>query len=267
MKTRTLFVATTMVIVTTICIAIGSGSLADDKPLPLTPNMNNAIVPEPIAAKIVEIESKEIQKILTEPKVGNKDRKRAIALGVVIAGMADEHSKDPKFAAIRGQAVRVIDALTKENLSEAKDLVNKLLEGTASPKPGKLELHMAFWDAPNNDFDREMAMQLFKSQRAGGKGIEIAIKGWAAAAPNVNQMDRARDVAYEVRILADVIQKVGPKEAIGNKLLADWVKFSEALKEAASEAATKKKPGDMQKAMNKLDTACAGCHAVFKKNN
>jgi hypothetical protein len=123
---------------------------------------------------------------------------------------------------------------------------------------------MFFWDAANNEFDRDLVMQLFKSQRAGGKGIEISIKNWAAAAPNAQEMEKARMAANEVATLAEVIEKVAPGPG-GRMAPANWIKFSRALKEAALDAAKKNKPDDMQKAMNKVDAACVGCHNLFKK--
>ena len=229
-----------------------------------TPADERPAVPPKVAIKIIEAESKDIQDIFSAAKVMNKDRKRAFTAAAVIAGMADANSKDARFAGIRDQAGKLLDALTRQDLKAAKDHASALLSGQGGAGQTKFELHKYFWDPANGDYDRDLVMHLFKSQRAGGKGIEIAIKKWAAVAPNAKEMEEARVTAYEIATLADIIEKVAP--GTGGRLPpANWIQLSKALKDAALEAAKMNKSDDMQKAMNKVDAACVTCHNQFKK--
>ena len=263
MKRRRLLFVASIFLVAALLAPIRNPSRGDDPSLKLVDTQPS--VPPKVAAKIIETESKEIQDILSVAKVNNKDRKRAFTTTAVIAGMADANSKDPKFAAIRDQAIKMLDALVKEDLAMAKEHATGLLDGKATGSAKKTDLHMYFWDAANANFDRDLVMQLFKSQRAGGKGFESTIKNWIAAPPNESDLEKARITAYEIATLADIIEKVAPGPGPG-VFPAKWIQFSKELKEAAKEAAKKNSRDDMRKAMNKLDTACVNCHNLFKKN-
>jgi hypothetical protein len=110
-----------------------------------------------------------------------------------------------------------------------------------------------------DDFDRDTTMQLFKSTRIGGLGIETMIQQFAQTAPTPKEMEKIVAALYRVQVLTEVIDKVAPE---GKS--AKWGGYSKALRDAVVDATTKKKPEDLKTALNKIDGACAACHAEFK---
>ncbi|HEV3145920.1 MAG TPA: hypothetical protein VGZ47_18690 [Gemmataceae bacterium] len=259
MRTRTLLGVGGVLLVIAVVGLIWTESRADDK---LT-------VPAAAASKLIDEDTKEIQKTLSDAKVGNKDRKRALILAVVIAAVANDNAKDPKMAATRDEALKIADALKKEDTAAAKAAAMNLskISGGSGNQPMKLDLAKYVYDDENKDFDRDLLMHLFKSSRAGGLGIETLIKNNCDKAPTGKDVDKSINAIYTIAALSSVIEQVGPKEKVGAKDPKDWVRFSKALKDSVAEAYDKKKPADVKNAFNKIDASCVGCHNVFKKNN
>jgi hypothetical protein len=259
MRTRTLLGVGGVLFASIVSGLICNQSRADDK---LT-------VPAAAATKLIDEETKEIQKTLSEAKVGNKDRKRALLAAVVIAAVANDNAKDAKMAATRDVALKVADALKKEDTAAAKAAAAELSKpsGGSAGEPMKLDLAKYVFDDENKDFDRDLAMHLFKSTRAGGLGIETLIKNNTEKAPAGKDVDKSISAIYTIAALSNVIEQIGPKEKVGAKDPKDWARFSKALKDSVAEAYDKKKPADLKSAFNKIDASCVGCHNIFKKNN
>ena len=85
------------------------------------------------------------------------------------------------------------------------------------------------------------------------------IQQFAQTAPTPKEMEKIVAALYRVQVLTEVIDKVAPE---GKS--AKWGGYSKALRDAVVDATTKKKPEDLKTALNKIDGACAACHAEFK---
>jgi hypothetical protein len=226
-----------------------------------SPADEKSVVPASVAVKIVEEDSKDIQKILNAEKVRRPDRRRALVSALVVATVANNNAKDPQMAAVRDQAVHLLNALKADDADTAKEAA-KRLTSVKPAGPGTMQnLGLEKYLKEGDDFDRDTTMQLFKSTRAGGLGIETMIQQYAKTAPTAKEMEKIMAALYRVQILTEVIDKVAP-EGKATK----WGGYSKALKEAVGEATTKKKPEDLKAALNKLDGACSACHAEFKTN-
>src|SRR5262245_53221989 len=227
----------------------GVGSRGDERP----------VIPNSAAAKIIEEDSKEVQKVLTANKILARDRRRALVSTIVIAAAANENAKDPRMAAVRDQAIKVLDALAKDDSDTAKDAALELTKVNPADTGAARNLELQKYFRDGEDYDRDTLMQLFKSTRVGGLGIETMIQKYAKAAPPAKEMDNIMAALYRVLILTEVIDKVAPEGKA-----AKWGGYSKALKEALADATTKKKPDDVKTALNRIDGACAACHAEFK---
>ncbi|HLW66805.1 MAG TPA: hypothetical protein VKS79_15940 [Gemmataceae bacterium] len=259
MRTRTLLGAGGVLFAMAASSLIWSDSRADDK-LP---------VPAAAASKLIDEYTKDIQSAVGAAKMGNKDRKRALVEAVVIAEVANDNAKDAKMAAIRDAALKVADALKKEDAAAAKAAAAGLSKPAAgnAGEPMKLDLAKYIYNDEDKDFDKDLAMHLFKSARAGGLGIETLVKNNSEKAPSGKDVDKSVNAIYTIAALSNVIEQIAPKEKVGAKDPKDWIRFSKALKDSVAEAYDKKKPADMKSAFNKIDASCVGCHNIFKKNN
>jgi hypothetical protein len=260
MRTRTLLGIVGVLLVTGLLSLVQNDSSAQDTKL---------FIPPPAAGKIIDEDAKEIQTTLSQAKVGNKDRKRAMIEAIVIAAAANDNAKDPKMAAIRDNAIKLLEVLKKEESAQYKDSAQNLTKGKGDGAAESIKLDLAkyIWDDDTKDFDKDMLMHLFKSTKAGGLGFEKLIKDYSDKAPGAKDVDKAINTIYRVAALAEIIGQVGPKEKVGTKDPKDWERFTKSLKDAAAGGADKKKPAEIKETMTKIDAACVSCHNVFKKNN
>src|SRR5262249_56501089 len=95
---------------------------------------------------------------------------------------------------------------------------------------------LALWDTENKSWDKDLAMQLFKTTRAGGLAYEKTIKDYAEKDPPAGEMSKIAMLAYKTAMLAQVIEQLNPEKP-------EWKKFAQNLQATAKEvgdAATNK---------------------------
>ena len=193
-----------------------------------------------------------------------KDIKRAKVLALDIALTA----KATKNDALHAQAIQVLEALAKEDgLADAK----KAATGLSNPTGGEAKgdaIKLALWDTDNKSWDKDLAMQLFKTPRAGGLGYEKMVKDWAEKTPAAKDLPAITMLAYQTAVLAQAIEHIGPDKSAGpGKTPEAWKKYAQTLRTTALEvadAATKKKPAEVKAALSRMDTSCVNCHEKFK---
>lgn len=235
-----------------------SGLLADEVSLVGTEKEVTALIKADIA---------DLQKALSPAKPERKDIKRAKVLAMVIALNAKALGGKGESAAIAEQALKVAEALAKEDgLAEAKEAAKALTTAkTATGASGDVVKAALFDNDPTvKDWDRDLAMQLFKTPRAGGLGIESKIKAWAEKAPVGKDTELAANFAQKVGVIGQALQAVAPPSGKGAD---EWKKLATDMQTASQEAvaaAAKKDGKAMMAAFGRIDKACTVCHEKFK---
>jgi len=72
---------------------------------------------------------------------------------------------------------------------------------------------------------------------------------------------------WHIAAIAEVTIARAPDKDMGKKKVADWMKWSQDMKEAAVEFAKAAKTGsaaDVKTATNKLNNSCNNCHPIFR---
>jgi hypothetical protein len=217
------------------------------------------VIPAAAATGLIADDILIVNKAL-EPKDGKvlpKDVKRAKVATLDIALTAKATKNDALYA----QAVQVLEALDKEDgVADAR----KAAEGLSKPAGGDAKgdpIKLALWDKDNKSWDKDMAMQLFKTARAGGLGYEKTIKDFAEKDPPAGKLKEIATLAYKTAMLAQAIEQLNPEKP-------EWKKFAQNLQASAVEvgaAATKKNAAAVKTALGKMDGACVNCHDKFKK--
>jgi len=217
------------------------------------------VIPDTAADGIIKDDISVVNKALEKKdgKVLPKDVKRAkvAALNVALTAKATKNN------ALYAQAVQVLDALDKE---DGVDDARKAAEGLSKPAGGDAKgdpIKLALWDKDNKSWDKDMAMQLFKTVRAGGLGYEKTIKDFAEKDPPAGKLKEIATLAYKTAMLAQAIEQLNPDKP-------EWKKFAQNLQASAVEvgaAATKKNAAAVKTALGKMDGACVSCHDKFKK--
>jgi hypothetical protein len=222
---------------------------------------------QPFVSGQVKADIAELQKALSAAKPEKKDIKRAKVLAVAIGLNAEAMGEKGEAAAIREQAGKVVEELAKENLAGAKEAAKALTTAKAATGGASVDLiKTALFDTDPtvNDWDRDLTMQLFKTARAGGQGIESNIKKWSEKAPVGKDVDTAAQQAQKAAVIGQVLQRMSaPKDKAGG----DWKKYASEMEKAsedALDAANKKDGKAMQAAFSRLDKACTNCHEKFK---
>jgi hypothetical protein len=223
------------------------------------------IVPPNVAAELVKDDTKVVMDALKSEKPLGKDQKRAKVAAMLLAIYGGADGKD---AGLHGRAMKVIDALNKDDgIAEAKAAAAQLATpGSGDAKGDPLK---ALWDDSNKDYDRDLAMQLFKGTRAGGLGYEKMVKDFSEKTPNAKEMNAIALLAYKAAMLTQAIEKIAQKPQGGQKTPENWKKFAGDLRKAAletGEAASKKNAAEVKAGLGRMDKACVNCHEVFKNN-
>jgi len=193
-----------------------------------------------------------------------KDVKRAKVATLNIALTAKASKNDALYA----QAIQVLEGLAKEDgIADAR----KAADGLSKPSGGDAKgdpIKLALWDTDNKSWDKDLAMQLFKTPRAGGLGFEKTIKDYAEKDPPASKLNEILAMAHKIAMLSQAIEQVGPDKADGpTKTPEAWKKFAETLQKTALEVATaasSKKAGAVREALFRMDTSCVNCHEKFK---
>ena len=208
----------------------------------------------------------DLQKALSAAKPEKKDLKRARVLAVVIGLNAEALGSKGEVAAVREQAGKVLESLAKDDLDGAKEAAKGLttVKTATGAKQPELVRYLFDDDPAVKDWDRDLTMQLFKTPRAGGMGIEAKLKSWAEKAPIGKDVDLAIPYAQKSAVVAIALQKMTPPKG---KAATEWKKYAVDMQTASEEAmaaAAKKDGKAMLAAFGRLDKACTICHEKFK---
>lgn len=262
MKIRTL-----MGLAAALCVAavlsVPRGSLSADEA-----GAVKLIGNEKAVSELVQADVKELQSILSAGAPEKKNLKRAKVLAMVI-GLNTQAIGKGEAMAIHDQAGKVLEALGKDDLAAAKEASKAMT--TAKNGGGKAhDVVKGMFDADPtvNDWDRDLVMQLFKTPRAGGIGIENKIKAWAEKAPVGKDLELAANYAQKSAMIGLALQRMAPP-AKQKQLTADWKKLAEDMTSASEEAyklasAEKKDGKALMASMSRIDKACTVCHEKFK---
>lgn len=224
-------------------------------------------LPPATAAKAIDADTAHLTKLFDLSKSKKKLDGRIRATAMVIATYAQNGMTGPdaaKMAAVRNQALKVAEAVTKKDMAAAKAAADGLkdvkADGSADTKPLKL--------AGMHKLDISDVMHLFGGSAAGGMNLEKDIQSIAkggAKDPAAAELIGARAAA-----LADLYIELKPAFD-AKKTEKDWNAWSaEAKKEAvdlATEAAkgAKADKGKLKGFAAKLDATCTNCHNTFRE--
>jgi len=281
MMTRTLMGFGALALVAGILALAGLDTRAADNPsdykmiVPLTAVgdlikddvkvVNGALVPTVITRTE---DGKEVKTETWEKKNVKRAKVATMMLGVYAEASINANKDKAKMEALQSQAAKVLEDLLKDDgLADAKKEAAKL--GSPSGSGAKMDWLKAVWDAENKDYDRDLAMQLFKSTRAGGLGYEKKIKDFAEKDLTAKDMAETVTLAYKAAMIAQAVERIGPTTAMGKKTPETWAKFAKDLQTSAVEtgnAAAKKDAKATKAAIGRMDKACVNCHEVFKPN-
>jgi hypothetical protein len=210
---------------------------------------------------------KDDTKVVTDTLNAAELKKPAIKKARVATMMLGIYAEAGKKPALQGQAAKVLEALMKEDgVADAKAAA----AGLSKPAGGaaKMDWVKALWDEDNKDYDKDLAMQLFKSTRAGGLGYEKKVKDFSEKTPAGKDLTDIATMANKTVMIAQVLQKIAPTKAGDAKKTPEaWTKFAKDLQAAAADtakAAGKKDGAATKAAIGKMDKACVNCHEVFK---
>lgn len=204
---------------------------------------------------ILAADTAELQKILAAAKIEKKDSKRAKTLALVI-GL---NAKAVGNMALHEQAGKVLAALADDNNADAK----KAAAGLGSAKGDGKAVDLIGYFKDGQDWDRDLIMQLFKTPRAGGLGIESKIKKWGEDGVEAKDMATVASCAQKSAIIAAAIEGIDPPAA-KKQLKKEWSQYAKDLQAAAEEAIKAKDPKAAKTAVDRMDKACTACHEKFK---
>lgn len=163
-----------------------------------------------------------------------------------------------KMAGLRDQALKVAEAISKNDFTAAKAAAAKLGEpGTGDPKPVKLHEQAGV--------DANIIMGPFRNSPR-GLNIEKDLKGQSKKVTDVKLVGEVAAhsaLAAEYSLLLPVTEATGAKKKIWDDSAIDTKKLSwEIVAEAAK--ADKADKAALQKKLVALDAACTACHNTFK---
>ena len=124
-----------------------------------SPGEEKNVVPASVAVKIVAEDSKDIQKILNAENVRSSDRRRALVSALVVATVANNNAKDPQMAAVRDQAVQLLNALKADDADSAKKAAKRLTNVKPASPGSPQDLGLEKYLKEGDDFDRDTTMQ------------------------------------------------------------------------------------------------------------
>lgn len=207
--------------------------------------------------KMTDADIADLQKILSAGKVAKKDAKRATVLAVVI-GLNGQASGN---MALNEQAGKVLAALADENTADAKKAAAGLSSASGGGKA--VDVVKYLYDNSAKDWDRDLTMQLFKTPRAGGFGIESKIKKWGEEGVKATDLPAVASAAQKCAVIGAAAEKMEPPPNKKNEK-ADWTKYAKDLQTAATAAINAKDPKSAKTAIDQMDKACTACHEKFK---
>jgi len=164
------------------------------------------------------------------------------------------------MAALRAQALRVAEALSKKDYAAAGAEAAKLANPPPSTEKGPLKLHEM------HRFDREDLMFALRG-RPRGLNVENDIRGGARTADDPKVLG---ELGSRTALLMEYTAMMPNEKALKSpEKTAEWKKYANDLKALSFEVqedSTKGANADkaaLQKKLATMDQTCVQCHAVF----
>jgi len=183
---------------------------------------------------------------------------------------------------VRERAVQLVDALKKDTLPRAQELLKDILQARTMSKSSPGQVH---WDKL---IERPDLMDHFRTKDKGGDGIHadlqsnIRLKGTQngieeklralgmkelAAAGMKKEAKELELLAYRTAVVSSLTYYFAPAMKVGKKDPDEWRTLSLQSRDAAVGLAQAAKKGDTAavfKASNSLNSACNQCHSTFR---
>jgi Cytochrome C' len=226
-----------------------------------------ADVPDDVLAALIEQDAKQVQKLLSEPRPERKVpfiKSSAMMLAAYAQNqLGKDPAKDAKYAALRYNALKVVEAAAAKKFKDATEpakALNLNATGAGDTKPLKLyDLHK---------FDINDLMFQFKKSSVGGLNGEQDIRDFSKK-PGMKPSDAAL-LAWRVLIVSEFLENMQPDDGFNpKKPKSEWDQATKKTRAAAQELAEVAKapkldPKKLQSALSKLDAGCISCHDTFR---
>lgn len=220
--------------------------VADDKATEL---MTKEVVSADDAKALITAQAKVIKDALAK---GDKKSQTKARVAAMLAALAAQTTGQK---GTRDQALKVADAISKENMDQAKQAAEGLPGGAnAGGAAGPVALQTMI--------DITDLMTVFKLEKAGGQELEKMLPGLTKR-PDA---DKVRLFATQLAIVSLYTEELKPQPA-GGKDPKDWVKYAQDLRASALDALKAAKAKDtagMKTALRKADESCNNCHMKFR---
>jgi hypothetical protein len=224
---------------------------------------------DPDFTKLTEQTGKLIQAALKD-NPDDKAQQKARTAAVVLAALAQSNANigdKQRRATVRAAALQVADAIRNGNLDDARKQAAALAQLPADPgaKPAEVPLL-------GKQVTFREAMELFDLEGAGGTGGEKKLRELCQkdtyrrkkALPEKEMNDDLLVLAYRSAALAEL--SAVHNDATVKKDPKKWKQYAEEARQASLELAVavrEQKGGPAWTALNRLNSACSGCHSDF----
>src|SRR5262245_38284968 len=215
--------------------------------------------------RLINQDAKAIQQALIKGRLDQRNARKVKGTALLIAHYAQTaRNKDnaQEMATLRDLALKVLNAVEKEKIAEAKALAAGL---SAKPKPdpgAKADVISL-----NTLLRLEYVMRVFSSLKLGGYGLEmeldklVDVKGPLAG----EQQAKAIDLANKMVLIGLLADSYAPERDEGKKTRKDWLAFAGQLRQSSLALAEAVRTGkDIGIAANVVSVSCTKCHDIFK---
>lgn len=209
--------------------------------------------------KQVQTEVKLVQEMLAKGTVDGKTNKKTRGVAMLIAGYATLSKEGAtKNAALRDSALKLIAAMDKGNIAEAKAIAGKLStedKREASAKPQALSKFVEF----------DVVMRLFSRL---GLGLEreldemMELKSFTS-----DHFDKLTVLGYRLATIGELSTHFVLEKDEGKKTRKSWLQFASDLRGNSFtlvESAKARKEGDVAKSLERISVSCRKCHEIFR---
>ncbi|OWK43417.1 cytochrome c [Fimbriiglobus ruber] len=217
-------------------------------------------LPEGVAGKLIDADVAYLQKALTKaPEKTVAPTLKAVAMEIALYAQNNLEGADAnKMAALRAQALKVAEALTKKDYPAAKAAAEGLAKPTGGDKKA-LKLHELY------KYDVNEVMSAFRNSPR-GLNTEKDIR---AQAKNVTDIKLAGELGARSALAAEYTLLLPSSDAVGAKKKT-WEGSAQDMGRLGQEIATEAAKGAkadkavLKKKLAALDATCTACHNVFK---
>lgn len=239
-------------------IAVTAGAGADTK---LDIANWKEILPEPVYAKVVEESAGKLTGYTASASqfAQNGRRAQAEATNLIIYAEIAHRAGNANAAALRDDAVKLLEAAKARKADVAKELAAKLVNYKSLSSSGK---------SGDSDLAKTTSMKTIMDVTVKGLNPKITqYKRITAAALGGKSDEVARDL-YKLAALSVAVSAHAPTTDLPKgKTAKDWLSASEEMRTYALQAATaakNKKASAVTAAVKKMDAACTRCHEDFR---